>query len=251
MFIVFNGGIMLKFYKLTTALIVLGLSTSSLAAAKAPVDYDSDYDSGFYENEGRINLKLRAFGSITKAKQKNLPAPTKSPVAPNNHFLANGYGIEGATTLFFGDYVAAELGIGLGLYKVSSSTVANVGNNYSASPNQGKRHPLYNIPVTFIPQVHLAPFGAIRPYAGAGYSGVYFFTQAKEYRVKSTTGPVIQLGVDFVMTDDTMLNFYIKKYWITPRVTYKSGFLGANAPFVSSKLPINPLVVSIGFGYKF
>jgi len=241
---------MLKSHNLATAMIILAFSTSSFAAVA-----DNDYDSSdYYENEGRIVFILRGFGAMSQAKQKGLPAPTsilgRASPAKNTHFVSNGYGIEGATEIFFSDHIAAELGVGIGLYKGSNSALAQVATNYSNSPSAWKKRDLFAIPVTFTMQYHIAPFGAIRPYVGGGYNGTYFFTRAKEYKVKSATGPVIQAGVNFVMNDDTMLNVDIKKYYVTTRITYKDSFLGRGNAF-SSKLPVNPLVLSVGLGYKF
>lgn len=244
----------MKFYKIAAAMVILGLSTSSFAAKKdLDDDYNAnDYDSAYYENEGRVVFKVRGSGLISKAKQKGLPAPTsgrgKASPAGNSSFIENGYGIEGATVIFFGDNIGAELSTGLNVYNVSGSTIGQVGYNYSDSAAQGKKKRLYAIPLNLTMQWHFAPFGAIRPYAGAGYNGTYFITKAKEYKIKSTTGPLLQLGVDFVMTDDTLINVDVKKVWLKPKVSYKQSYV-ANTP--KTTVPVNPLIISVGLGWKF
>ncbi len=245
---------MLQLHKILTTLMILAFSTSALAENKNNKYDDSndyDYNSSFYQQEGRILFKVRAQAIMTNAKQKNLPTPTssdgKASPAANGHFLANGYGAEAATTLFFSDYVAAELGLGVSNFKVSQTAVNNVGYNYKDLPTQGKRHSIIALQAGLIPQVHLAPFGAIRPYVGFGYSGAYFRSKAKEYKIKNTAGPVAQVGVDFVLNDDTMICFDVKKYWMNPRLNYSKSY----ANDVKAKLPMNPVVVSLGFGYKF
>lgn len=245
----------MKFYKLAAAMIVLSLSTSSFAANKKDLDDDynaNDYDSAYYENEGRIMVKIRGSGLISHAKQKGLPAPTsrRGKAAPqgSSSFITNGYGVEAATVLFFGDNFGAELSTGVQVYRTSKTAIGQVGYNYSDTAVPGKRKNIYGIPVNLTLQWHFAPFGAIRPYVGGGYNGTYFIAKAQEYKIKSTTGPVIQAGVDFVMTDDTVLSLDVKKVYISPRVSYKSSFIPSS---VSGKVPINPWVISAGLGWKF
>lgn len=244
----------MKFYKFAAAMVVLSLSTSSLAAKKdVDDDYNAnDYDSAYYENEGRIMFKIRGAGILSNAKQKKLPAPTsirgKASPQGNSSFITNGYGIETAAVIFFGDNLGAELSTGINMYKTSATAVGQVGHNYSNTAVQGKRKNIYGIPLNFTLQWHFAPFGAIRPYVGGGYNGTYFIAKAKEYKIKSTTGPIIQAGVDFVMTDDTVLSLDVKKVFISPRVTYKASFVRSA---ISSKVPINPLIISAGIGWKF
>lgn len=245
----------MKFYKILTAMVILSLSTSSFALTKdLDDDYDAkDYGSTSYEDEGMVVLKIRGSGIVSKAKQKALPAPTsnrgKASPAGNSSFIENGYGVEGATLIFFGDNIGAELSTGLNVYNASNSAVGEVGYNYSDTAVQGKRKRLYAIPLNLTLQWHFAPFGAIRPYAGGGYNGTYFITKAKEYKIKSTTGPILQLGVDFVMTDDTLINVDVKKLWLKPKVSYKRSYVDANS--VKTTVPINPLIISVGFGWKF
>ena len=237
---------MLNYKKILSCFFLLTISASSMAAGSS-----EDYDSDYYANEGRINFKARLFGALSKAKQK-LPPPTSargiaSPQA-NPHFISNGFGIEGATTLFFGDYVAAELGLGFGMYKVSGSAVNSVSYNYGNGVVVGKKKQIYTIPLTFTMQYHIAPFGAFRPYVGAGYGGAYLFSRAKEFKIKNAHGVVGQIGMDIVMTTDTTFNIDIKKYSLEPKVTYKRNSIGTN---LSSKVKISPWVIAVGMGIAF
>lgn len=227
-------------------LLCLSLSVSSFAAD----DATEDYDSGYYENEGRIHFKGRLVGILSHAKQTRLPAPTSavgkaSPMSPG-HFIANGFGGEVATTLFFGDRVAAELGLGLAVYKVANPAVKAISHNYGTGRDPGKRKKIYALPLTFTMQYHIAPFGAIRPYVGAGYAGTYLFSKAREFKIKSSHGAVIQAGVDFVMTTDMTFNIDVKKYALSPKLTYKKDYGG-----VSPKLKVDPWVIGVGMGIKF
>ncbi|MES2215661.1 MAG: OmpW family outer membrane protein [Pseudomonadota bacterium] len=234
--------------KILSCFIILGLSTSAFALDNAA----DDYDSGYYENEGRILFKGRICGITSHGKQKGLPAPTSaagraSPRA-NSYLIANGFGAEGATTLFFGDNIAAELGLGFNLYKVASPAVSAIAYNYGNGAQPGKRKQIYAIPLTFTMQYHIAPFGAIRPYVGGGYGGSYLFSKAREFKVKSAHGAVGQVGVDLVMTTDITFNLDVKKYSLSPTISYKTNVVGTN---LSPKVKIDPWVISVGMGMKF
>ncbi len=234
----------------TAAIIAMSASTIATAAPKAD-GYDNDYDSNYYAAEGSILFKIRGSAIMAKSKNKGLPAPT-SGAAPKDpgHLVANGYGIEGATTVFFTDNLGAELGLGFMVYRTSKSAIAAIGNNYSTGPSIGKRQDIYAVPLTLTAQFLPAPFGPVRPYIGLGGHATYMFSKNKAFTIGNAYGYVVQVGVDFVLRDDTMINFDIKQYGLEPKVTYKDGFLGAGKQF-SSKLKINPVVISLGLGFKF
>mgnify|MGYP006391632471 FL=1 len=225
------------------AIACLLFSTSSFASAK------NDYNSGAYKDEGAIVVKFRGFFAQTAGKQKGLPTPTTASPVAQKHLLENGFGLENANTVFFTDHFAAELAIGVGAYNVSRTALGNVAANYGTGNGTAGKARLVALPLTFTMQLHVAPFGAIRPYAGAGYNGTYFFSRAKEYKVGIGHGVVFQVGADIVMTDDSLINIDIKKYSLSPKITYKSSFVGGTNS-VSSKLKIDPWVFSFGLGFK-
>lgn len=226
------------------AIVCLLFSVNSFASAK------NDYNSGAYKDEGAIVVKFRGFFVQTKGKQKGLPTPTVASPVAQKHLLENGFGLENANTVFFTDHLAAELAIGAGVYNVSRTALENVAANYGTNDSTvGKKQLLWGIPLTFTMQFHVAPFGAIRPYVGGGYNGTYFASRAKEYKVGIGHGAVFQIGADIVMTDDSLINIDIKKYSLSPKITYKSSFIGGTQT-VSSKLKIDPWVIALGLGFK-
>ncbi|MBP7189870.1 MAG: OmpW family protein [Rickettsiaceae bacterium] len=112
-----------------------------------------------------------------------------------------------------------------------------------------KRHLLMGIPLNLTLQYHIAPYGAIRPYVGIGGNFTYFTSKAKEYTVKPAYGMVLQAGVDIVMTDDTVISIDARYTKLAPKIRFKSSFLnGAEA--VSSKMKMDPFVISAGIGFK-
>ncbi len=238
---------MIKFkYFLLIGSIFIGFSSFA-----APVE--EDYEPTYQEDEGRLLFKLRGYGIRSDGKQKKLPAPTASSPKSNGSLIQNGFGADAASAIFFNDNLATELSIGFNLLRVKSSTISNIGYNYSGTnPSLGKRRDVYSIPLSFIPQYHLAPFGAIRPYLGIGYHYSCLFTKSKHIKVKNGHGAVVQAGADFVAKDDTLITVDIRQYWLEPTFTYKSSlFNGMQPNGVKSKIKINPLIIAVGIGFKF
>jgi outer membrane protein len=210
----------------------------------------NDYDANYYEDEGHMVFKVRANGIKTEAKQKGLPSPTAANPVSIGGFVQNGYGVDAATSIFFSSNIAAEVSVGFDVLRTKNTNLANIANNYGGNPsNVGKRRDLYMIPLTVTGQYHIAPFGALRPYVGAGYAGAYFFSKNKGFKVKNTHGAVLQAGIDFYAKDDTLINLDIRQYFFRNNVTYKSRLV--NNQSVSSKVKLNPLMVSVGVGFKF
>ncbi len=142
-------------------------------------------------------------------------------------------------------------GVYPGHYNSSGTEVATtttISGSYPPSYNT-KRHLLMGIPLNLTLQYHIAPYGAIRPYVGIGGNFTYFTSKAKEYTVKPAYGLVLQAGVDIVMTDDTVISIDMKYTKLAPKITFKSSFLnGADA--VSSKMKMDPFIISAGLGFK-
>lgn len=212
---------------------------------------NNDYDSGAYEAEGRIIVKLRGAGVRAQGTHQNLPAATNNPSVKNNKLVKSGMAIENANTLFFTDNIAAELAVGMLSYNNSTSAINGIYKNYgnpAASPSVNKSR-LIGFPLTFTMQYHIAPFGGIRPYIGAGYNYTYFTSKSRAYKISASHGLALQLGTDVVMTDDSVVNIDIKQYYGTSKITYKSSFLN-KANNVSGKVKMNPITMSLGIGFK-
>ncbi|WP_425363336.1 OmpW family outer membrane protein [Candidatus Tisiphia endosymbiont of Hybos culiciformis] len=236
--------------KLGIFLLVSCTSISSFANDSVNNDaVGKDYDADYYENEGNLVFKMRAIGIKSSAKQTDLPdATAKDPISIGS-FAENGYGLEASTSIFFANNVAAELSLGFDLLRNKNINLKNVAYNYGTNPEDvGKRKPLYMIPITVTGQYHIASFGGIRPYIGAGYHGVYFINKSKGCTVRNGHGAVLQVGVDLYAKDDTLINLDVKQYFLDTTVDYKSPLV--RKP-VSSKVKFNPLMIAIGVGFRF
>lgn len=211
---------------------------------------NNDYEANYYEDEGRLLFKVKAqwLPNLSSAA-KGLRAPDKADAHNAGKLLSSGIGLESSTAIFFNDNIAAELSLGIAGIQVNLPHISAIHNNYNATSAQDlvlskKGNYIYLIPVSITGQFHIAPFGAIRPYVGAGYHGAYIFTPSKYLKVGNGHGPVLQLGVDLVARDDTLITLDVKQYFLDPKVTYK------NVQNVSGTVKINPLNISVGIGFK-
>ena len=238
--------------KLGIILFVSSISVNSFAkSVYDDVDAAPDYDSAlYYENEGSLVFKMRLGGVFPSAKQKGLPSPTSPKPVSLGEVAANGYGGDTSTTVFFNNYLAAELSLGFSVLRTKYTSLAAVAHNYSVdNVKLGKNKPIYMIPATVTGQLHIAPYGGIRPYMGIGYHGSYMLTQATGLRIKNGHGAVVQIGVDFYAKDDTLINIDIRQFFLNPKLEYKPNLVGNKT--VTSKVKLNPLIVSVGIGFTF
>lgn len=112
--------------------------------------------------------------------------------------------------------------------------------------NGAKIGSLKHLPPTLTVQYHFMPEATFRPYVGAGlnYTRVSSVSLPAGLDVgRSSTGLALQLGADWKVAQAWYLNFDVKKVYID--VDVKSG--GAKL----TTLAIDPLLASIGLGYRF
>jgi outer membrane protein len=222
-------------------------SGNTFASESKGTDYYPDY----YENEGNLLFKLRGFYASASAKNSNLPAPTNAGAASPGALIQNGLGFDTATSFFFTNNFAVELSLGVIYYNVKGSALDAIFTNYGRGTNNNKKKKnIYTIPASATLQYHIAPYGAIRPYVGGGFHGTYMSTQAKQFKIRNGYGAVLQAGVDFIGKDDTVINFDVRQFFLKSRINYKSNFLNTRSD-VSSKIKLNPVLISVGVGFKF
>lgn len=238
--------------KIGIVLFVSCVSISSFAKSMYDdIDSAPDYDSTpYYENEGSLVFKMRLGGVFSDAKQKGLPTPTSPQPVPVGAIAKNGYGGDASTTIFFNNYLATELSLGFNVLRTKYTSLASVAHNYGIdNVKLGKNKPIYMIPATITGQFHIAPYGGIRPYIGVGYHGSYMLTQATGLKIRNGHGAVGQIGIDFYAKDDTLVNIDVRQFFLNPKLEYKPNLVGNKT--VSSKVKLNPLIVSVGIGFNF
>lgn len=102
------------------------------------------------------------------------------------------------------------------------------------------------LPPTLTLQYHFAPGAIINPYVGAGinYTRFYNVGLASGLGVdKNSWGGALQAGLDYALSKRTFLNLDVKKIYIKTDVKSGGAYL--------TTLKINPLVIGVGYGWRF
>ena len=152
---------------------------------------------------------------------------------------------------FFTKNIAAELILATTQHDVTATNVAAVA---GADVKIGD---VWVLPPTLTLQYHFTDMGKFKPYVGAGINATLFYSEdegavADNIDYDSSIGPALQVGFDYDL-DGTpggwAFNADVKKIWINSDVTVD--FTTALGATVKADVDINPLVVGLGFGYKF
>ena len=106
------------------------------------------------------------------------------------------------------------------------------------------------LPPALIAQYHVSPGSSVRPYVGIGVNHTIFFDEKTtgivsglDVDLDSSTGIVLQAGVDFDINEDWFMNVDFKKMEINTIARLSNG---AN---IDSNL--DPVVIGVGIGMKF
>ncbi len=200
-------------------------------------------------DEGKLIFKTRLFAMMLGKSQSGLPTATAADPKSIGDLLTAAFGLDASTTIYFNHHMAMELGVGVAVMGYKSATLSSISYNYGGTNVVGKNRYMYAIPATITAQYHVAPFGGLSPYLGAGYHGIYFIGTSKDFKIENCHGPVVQAGINFFAKDDTIINLDVRQYFVGTKVTYQPSLVGTTP--VSSKLKLNPLVLSLGIGFKF
>jgi outer membrane protein len=139
---------------------------------------------------------------------------------------------------FFTDNIAAELILGTTQHQVKAvGGATNV-----------KVHKTWVLPPVLSVQYHFNPAGRVSPYVGAGLNYMLFYSGDDQngFNVKldDGVGYSLQAGVDVALKGKYSLNVDVKKVFFETDATINGGAL-------TSKVDLDPWVVSVGVGYKF
>jgi outer membrane protein len=104
-----------------------------------------------------------------------------------------------------------------------------------------------HLPPTLLAQYHFLPGAQFRPYVGAGLN---YTTLSKVHLLNGNAGLehksfglAVQAGADFALDKNWSLNLDVKKVQIRSDVN--------SAGAIISKVKVDPLLVSVGVGYRF
>lgn len=107
------------------------------------------------------------------------------------------------------------------------------------------------IPSTLTLQYHFNSSNNFLPYVGAGINYTFFY-HADPGAVANVTyhdnvGFAINFGFDYVLSENNYFNIDFKKYSLSTDVFVDAGAAGT----ATAKVDIDPLAVSIGYGWRF
>ena len=111
------------------------------------------------------------------------------------------------------------------------------------------------LPATITAQYHFTGLGGIKPYIGAGVSAFYFFSEKAGGALANTSvdidpalGFALQAGADFDLGGGWYARADVKKIFIDTKATWKNP---DDTVAASANAQVDPLVVSVGLGYRF
>ena len=173
---------------------------------------------------------------------------------PGDVDIADQYVPEFDITYFFTKNIAAELILAVTPHDVKAVNVTVPGALTDATVDLGD---VWLLPPTLTVQYHFTEMGQFKPYVGAGVNATMFFNEdegpvADGISYDSSFGPALQAGFDYDLDGEPggwAFNADIKKIWINTDVTVN--FTTALGATVNADVDIDPLVVGLGFGYKF
>jgi outer membrane protein len=166
--------------------------------------------------------------------------------------IERGYGVDSAVTYFLAEKVALECSLGVAYNKVKKSSLNDLAKVYGQSTpaNTKKSNNIWLAPAAIALQYHIAPYGAIRPYIGAGGHATYAYTRSKAFSMNNGLGAIFRAGVDIVAKDDTFITFDVKRSMMKTKITAKKAFLDTDED-LSSRIKLNSTNFSLGFGFNF
>lgn len=105
---------------------------------------------------------------------------------------------------------------------------------------------VYAVAPTVLIQYHHQEAGKLYPYLGAGVAYVKFFEDdtTDQLQYSDDIAYLIQAGVNYQLDDKWHANVDLKKVWLDTTVKANGG-----ADYIDAR--INPMVYSVGVGYKF
>lgn len=150
-----------------------------------------------------------------------------------------GMGVDG--TYFFTDHIGVNAGIS---YIFGQSGTLTSSNGSISAETSGK----YDfIPIYTTLQYHIAPYGAIRPYVGAGAHYTFVQNSFDGIKVDGKAGLVLQAGADWWLENNLGINMDVKYMTLKLEPDYSSLI---NLP-LKSEVSMNPVVLSAGLAYRF
>jgi outer membrane protein len=145
---------------------------------------------------------------------------------------------------FFNDNISAEL-----LCCIAEHDVKAV-NTALGTVDLGQ---VSHFPPTLTVKYHWTDMGAFQPYLGAGVNYTTFYDHelpaggpVTSIHYDDSFGGALQAGFDYKLDDHWSLNVDVRKVWISTDVAISAG-----ETQLSASVDVNPLIMTVGSGYRF
>jgi len=201
----------------------------AIAGAASAEDFQGKH-AGLFMLQTRItDVSPDAGSSIQTAggAATGLKADVKSSVVPTVGLV-----------YFLTDHIAGELILGTSKHDIKAAGGAT----------DVKVHDTWVLPPVVALQYHFAPAAKVSPYVGAGLNYMLFYGgkdhNGFKVKLKDGVGYALQAGVDVATRDGWSVNLDVKKVYFNTRASINGGAL-------TSKVNLDPWVLSAGVGYKF
>ncbi len=215
------------------------LTKSLIASLIATVSSYAFADS----DDSNWALRIRAVRIEPENHSSSGTGALNSALLPENSIHVSAKTIpEIDITYFFTKNLATELVL---TYPQKHSVTINSG---PLSENIGS---FKHLPPTLTMQYHFSPNGQFQPYVGAGIN----YTRMSSVKLHSTTagvdldldrnsiGPALQVGMDIKLSNNTYINFDVKKVYIRSDVKLNGQKV--------SEVKVDPLLIGVGIGWRF
>lgn len=205
-----------------------------VAAAILPIsDVKSEENSNFkHQGAWLVGLKVLNLNpdveSVTSIGGEARVADDTVPELDIRYFLTDNIALE--TILGYTEHKVSAAGTQLGDVNLGSTKV---------------------LPPTITLQYHFTGGRRFLPYLGAGLNYTVYFDSdpgdTVDVSYKDDFGFALNLGFDYVLNENTYFNVDLKKYKLSTDTVIDAG----DAGIATASVDLDPLAMSIGFGWKF
>ncbi len=204
-------------------------------ALLAPLNsFAYEYDA----REGKWVARAKFGGFIADSKENGVVGGVDIGKVSDDKFFGSNFYAELESDYFLFDRLSLGAFVGYMPQNAGVWTFASAEDTGSVSV----------IPIGAIAKFHIAPYGEIRPYVGAGYYYGIVRSSYEYLEFESTSGPVFAGGLDWWFDRDWALNLEAKKFIMTVDMD-ASEFTEINDYKVESE--VNPLTLTIGITHRF
>lgn len=223
-----------------------GIAAVALAIGLASPAAAGDYNGNFM-------IRLQATGVISQDSLNSLLAgPIDLKAAGFDAEVSDRVLPTATLTYFLNRNLAVELFCCFSKHHVTLQPPAG------AAALAGKVADTWLFPPALTLQYHFDGLGAFKPYVGIGGQYIVFFNEstadntlgAQGVKMKDAFGITLQAGFDLALGHGWYLNADIKKTWLDTTATWQTAAAVGGRDIVA-KVDIDPLIVSVGVGYRF